>query len=242
MNLRRRLLRKARRLQLVTEQARVMIGTPAQDTCHASYVRSIVRCIAYSIANGQPVTHEIVQYSILPLSRQLLAQLAIESGATHLLFVDSDMEFPHDLVVRLVQHHQPVVAINCMARRKPYNLTARDESGREIMTTPESSGIEKVARVGTGILLVHLDVFRAIPMPWFTYEWLPEKASYRGEDYCFCDRVREAGFEIYVDHDLSKEVSHVGSFQYNPLMRAGFLEVEEVVQRHAQGGAQEVRK
>lgn len=238
MSLRRRLARKAHRLQIQTEEPVVMIATPAQDTVLATYTRSVVQCVAYSIGQGLRVGFHLAQYSILPLSRQMLVQVAIESGATHVLFIDSDMEFPADLAVRLVRHRQPIVAVNCMARRSPYYLTARDEAGREVPTNTESSGLEKVARVGTGIMLIHTDVVRAIPMPWFQTEWIPEKAVFRGEDFYFCDKARAAGFDLYIDHDLSKQVSHVGTFQFNPLMKAGFDEVAEIANRVPfQGGA-----
>ena len=225
--LRRRLARQARKLQLKTEEARVLIATPMQDTCLAVYCRSVVQCVAYSLAQGLVIGHTIAQYSMLPLSRNMLGQVALDGGWTHILFIDSDMEFPPDLAVRLVKHHEPVVAINCMARRHPHYLTARTADSHEIVTTTDSTGLEKVARVGTGIMLIHLDVLREMPLPWFEYEWLAEKQVFRGEDFVFCDKLARAGVPVYIDHDLSKQVAHVGTFQYHPLIRAGFREVEE---------------
>lgn len=227
-------LRKlAHRVQMRAEQPRVLVATPMQDTCLAVYCRSVVRMLGHCITSGLIVAHEIAQYSMLPLSRNLLAQLAIDGGFTHLLFIDSDMEFPADLAVRMVAHRKPIMAINCMARRRPYYLTARDESAQEVETGPESTGIERVARVGTGIMLIHLDVFREMAEPWFEYRWLPEKHVFAGEDFVFCDKARTAGNEIWIDHDLSKQVAHVGTFQFNPLIRAGFREVEHETQAAA---------
>jgi hypothetical protein len=72
--------------------------------------------------------------------------------------------------------------------------------------------------MGFGMVWVATDVFRAMPKPWFSHEWLPDQEVFRGEDYYFFERAREAGFECYVDHDLSKEVGHIGSFTFNPVM------------------------
>lgn len=226
VGLKRRIARSAQALQLRTEEPKVLIATPAQDTVLSVYCRSIVALVGYSIAKGLIVANEIAQYSMLPHSRNVLAKRAVDAGFTHVLFIDSDMEFPPDLAVRLVKHHKPIVAINCMARRRPYYLTARSEDGHEIATGPDSSGIEKVARVGTGIMLIHTDVLREMPHPWFEYRWIEEKQGPVGEDFVFCDKARASGHEIFIDHDLSKQVSHVGTFQFNPLIRAGFAEAQ----------------
>lgn len=233
MGLKRRFARSTHRLQLLTEQPRVMISTPAQDSCLSNYVRSLVKCVAQSIADGLIVGYQVAQYSMIPHSRNVLCQQAIAGGWTHVLFIDSDMEFPPDLVSRLLSHKQPIVAANCMARRSPYYLTARSDTGHEILTLQDSTGLQAAARVGTGVMLVHLDALRAMPMPWFEYGWNAETQGPIGEDFLFCDKLRAQGVPIYVDHDVSKQVAHVGTFQYHPLIRAGFREVETLT-RHAE--------
>jgi hypothetical protein len=224
---RKLIARKAHRLQTLTETPKVLIATPLQDTALAVYCLSLVHCVAQSISDGLIIGYQTAQYSMLPLSRQLLCQVAIEAGWTHILMIDSDMEFPRDLAVRMVRHHLPVVAINCMARRHPYYVTARDANNLEVPTNADSTGIQKVSRVGTGIMMIHLDVLRDIALPWWEYQWVPERGIFRGEDYVFCEKVIAAGHEIYIDHDLSKQVNHVGTFQFSPLMRKGFLEVQK---------------
>jgi hypothetical protein len=41
---------------------------------------------------------------------------------------------------------------------------------------------------------------------------------FRGEDYAFFEKARRAGFDFWLDHDLSKEVRHMGSFGFSPLL------------------------
>ena len=141
------------------------------------------------------------------------------------------MEFPPDLALRLVKHRVPIVAANCMARRFPYFLTARDEQNKEVLTLSETTGLQKVSRAGTGIMLIHCQIFKALSPPWFEYGWNAETRKPTGEDFVFCDKARQAGFDIYVDHDLSKLVSHHGTFGFHPLMRSGFLEAEAEIDK-----------
>ena len=35
-----------------------------------------------------------------------------------------------------------------------------------------------------------------------------------GEDVYFCKLARERGFDVFVDHDLSKDCGHVGMLEY----------------------------
>lgn len=203
----------------------VAIATPCQDLCHTVYTASLVRMAMRSLVAGLQIQFLHFGTSILPFSRQVLAAKAMEIGATHVLWIDSDMGFPEDTALRLLAHRLPIVAANCMARRPPFAMTARigDE---EVFTTAESTGLQRVDRCGTGLVLVSTDVFKAIPLPWFYNAWLVEKSIPQGEDFFFCERAREAGFEIHIDHDLSKQVEHMSLFGLNPLMKQHMVVTE----------------
>jgi len=206
----------------------VAIGTPSgSDDVSGVYCRSVVRAVAYCLGLGIRVSHEIASYSVLPLARQILVQRAIEAGSTHIVMIDDDMEFAPEVVPLLVSRGLRIVAANCMARRKPHYLTARRDDGTEIPTDAGSTGVERAARVGTGVICIRTDVFREIALPWFEFKWTPEKGIFTGEDFAFCDKARAAGFDIWVDHDASKLVVHWGQFGYQPQMRADFVQVQE---------------
>ena len=35
-----------------------------------------------------------------------------------------------------------------------------------------------------------------------------------GEDMYFCREAQKAGFKVYIDHDLSKQVRHIGVLEF----------------------------
>jgi hypothetical protein len=62
-------------------------------------------------------------------------------------------------------------------------------------------------------MLVKKEVFKKTPQPWFWFYQLPGN-KVLGEDVHFCVATQDAGFETWVDHDLSQEIGHVGSYTY----------------------------
>ena len=130
MSKRRKFLKrhpKEKRLKLEVEQKHVVIATPTGDLCHTAYTASLVQMVAHTMMVAKDELQlSFLQYglSILPMARQFLAVRAMEMEATHMLWIDSDMQFPPDLLLRMARHDQPLVAANCMARRAPYAITA----------------------------------------------------------------------------------------------------------------------
>jgi len=161
-------------------------------------------------------------------ARQILADASLNIGSHYTLFIDSDMRFPPDALIKLLMHGKPMVGINCSTRNIPPRFVAvkrvtgpNGEIGEVLRTTPDSAGLEPVEAVGFGMVLIRQDVFLALPdptvLPWFWFDWIQGHAGKTqvGEDVHFCNLVREAGFEILVDHDLSRKIRHIGSMEYD---------------------------
>lgn len=201
---------------------KVVIGIPSMDTVSTMFAHSLTDMILYSTSKGfaHPFNCAVQFYScsLLPFSRQILAQYVLDMNFTHLLFIDSDMSFPHWMLSRLLERHEPVIGINAMSRRPPYRCTALTEPGVYLRTDIDSKGLVKVYRTGFGVMWIAAEVFRKMPEPWFDFTWLPEKKCFMGEDYYFCEKVRQLGYDIWVDQELSRNVEHVGSWGFTPLL------------------------
>jgi hypothetical protein len=91
----------------------------------------------------------------------------------------------------------------------------KENGERELVyTMPESTGLQEVGSVGMGVMLIKANVFAALSEPWFETPWRHDKRGYIGEDVFFCKKAREAGFKIWIDHDVSKEIGHIGMFEF----------------------------
>jgi hypothetical protein len=66
-----------------------------------------------------------------------------------------------------------------------------------------------------GCVLVHRSVYEKVPQPHYIQDFVPDMNLEIGEDIYFCRKARENGFQVWCDHELSKEISHIGIFHFN---------------------------
>lgn len=196
--------------------AKVLIAVACQDQLYSMFSYDL-RCLQV------PPLAEVVcvyrQGTLIVDQRQSLSEVALENHCTHILWLDSDMRFPKDTLVRLLAHDKDVVAANYVTRRKPHKPVAMIALSKteyvDCFTLPDSEGLEQVSWVGMGCMLVKASVYADWPKPWFDIEYQPHKGHYSGEDIFFCRYCEAKNIAIWIDHDLSKEVRHIGSYEYS---------------------------
>lgn len=197
---------------------KVMVGIPARDMINASFAHDLAMMVGYH-AKAYP-DHEIGVVTklgtLIVNQRQDLVKEALLSEADYLLFLDADMRFPRDTLERLIARDVDIVAANYATRRLPPKPTAFKEHHPTIplRTTEESEGLEEAFSVGAGVLLIKTALLWTLELPIFNIEWDDYHRNFIGEDVYFCKKVRDAGYTVWVDHDLSKQVMHVGMFEY----------------------------
>lgn len=76
------------------------------------------------------------------------------------------------------------------------------------------AGIEKVSHPSLGFALIKVSAFENIPAPHFEVRWSTEHNLYFGEDNQFYFLLAKSGVDLYVDHDATRYVSHVGEYNY----------------------------
>lgn len=193
----------------------IAVCTPARDMVHANFTFCLVNMVAYHTLNTpDAICLKINQGTLIQNQRADLCLEAMREDCTHVLFIDSDMTFPQDMVGRLLSHDKDIIATNCARRRLPTGPTARGLNGELIYSMPDSTGLEEVESIGMGVMLISRKVFEKLSEPWFETPWRTDKRGYIGEDVFFCRKATAAGFKIYIDHDVSKEIGHIGTFEF----------------------------
>lgn len=205
----------------------LMIAVPSHDHIPALFAYDLGQMMGFLGANyvgsDRPIKSVGLTFSTgtyVHSGRQTLAELAIEQGADYVLWLDSDMRFPKDLPIRLLKHRQDIVGINYSNKSVPPEFVAIKSVSppEKLVTGPDSTGLEEVDAIGFGAVLMRGRVLRtlaekhtATPLFWFDQR---EDGGLVGEDVFFCRVAREHGFEVMVDHDLSRDCGHVGVLEY----------------------------
>jgi hypothetical protein len=212
---------------------RVSVCVPSHDHVSANFSFDLAKLMGFTAAKavGPGAIEALAIHSaagtLIHTARQKLALVALSEGADYLFWLDSDMRFPKDILLRLLNHNEDIVGINYSTRGIPPKFVAikqlgidEGEKSLRCVTTEDSTGLEEVAAIGFGAVLIHRSVFEKLhdphgpEGPWFQFPWIHSKKQSMGEDVFFCKLAREAGFKVLVDHDLSKECAHIGELEY----------------------------
>lgn len=200
---------------------KVAICLPCRDMVNTSFAYDLSRMMAAwsakNVPNGDKLAIYTSQGTLIVNQRADLARNAVQGGADYILWLDTDMRFPKDTLDRLLAHKKPIVAANYATRRLPVDTVAfrlHESGGWETVKTGDKTGLEKVEAVGMGVMLTDTKIFKEMPAPWFSITYHEKSHEYSGEDIYFCYKANKLGHDVLIDHDLSKEVKHIGSFEF----------------------------
>ena len=204
--------------EVVKKEANVLVALPCQEMMNTQFVASL-------IGLQRPPKSKIVftQSSILPQSRDTLANMAINNGYTHILFIDSDMTFPPDALHRLFSRDVDIVTGLCFARKGDHNpciykdinytnpklVNAKNNENITVETDIDRDFFE-IKACGMAFCLIKtsalLDIRTKNEGNLFRYLFN------FGEDLSFCVRALKAGYKIWCDTTFT--IGHVGEHIY----------------------------
>ena len=193
---------------------KIAICVPSRDHVHVGFTK----CLANLTASLQKdnIDFEILinMGTVIPEQRNTLVEHALKIDATHILWLDTDMHFPHQTVQKLLKHNKPIVACAYSTRIKPLKSVAFVDKNNLDLRLKETTGLHQVWAVGMGCMLVDIQVYNMLPQPWHNYNYNKQYNSLTGEDIYFCNLAGDTGYEIYVDADLSNSIGHYGTKAY----------------------------
>lgn len=190
------------------QNIRVVVGMPATETMKAKTAHAIGALILHSA--DKIIDFLLIQSCDIASSRTWLAKQAVEKGATHLLFIDSDMLFPSDALDQLLAREKHIIGVEYNKRKFPL------ETVTAYMPDVEKSEDEPfvVGIAGTGLMLINTEVFKNpnLDKNWFSFGRNAEGKNVIGEDGWFCNTARDAGYSVWVDPKI--KVLHLGEYGF----------------------------
>lgn len=200
------------------KDARVAVCVPSNGTWRDQFGWSLAGMLLHTKAACPQLPIKFLAHtgSCIPLNRQMLVSCAIAGAHTHVLFLDSDMTFPPDTILRLLAHDKAVVgAVYSERGGNPLRIAATDDLVNKLTVSRGETGLRRIKAMGLGVTMIRASVFETVGLDCFEMRWQPEHGHVEGEDASFFRHVEEAGIEVYADMDLSWQVGHIGAAAFH---------------------------
>jgi hypothetical protein len=197
----------------------IMIACPSMEMVNAEFAQHLAMAAANLVAHGIKINCAFNIGSVITIARRNLADIFLKSDFDYIWWVDSDMKFPVDAPLRLLARDKDIIGVNYRRRRFPNanftGMMGKAGTFTEFETTDNSPALELIDVLPHGCVLVKREVYERVPQPHYLQEYVPELNLEIGEDIYFCQQVQKAGYQIWCDQELSREVAHIGIFHFN---------------------------
>lgn len=205
------------------------------------YFQSMMSLVALCYYYKIPMSYNVISNeSLVTRARNLAVAnfLTREENLTHLIFIDVDQGFDPNHILVLLNHKKDVIVAPVPLKTIPLTYNINPLPGE---TMDPNTGLVKVARGGTGCMIIKREVCEKLKTHPEVYQYENDikfnndggnldpahlytyfntgvkkdeqgKARFMSEDYDFCEKWKELGGEIFCDMRLS--LSHIGTYEY----------------------------
>ena len=203
-------------------------GGQITEVCFSSYLQWTILAMKNNL---NFVVDTLSNESNVNRARNSCAAKFLAGDATHLMFVDADIQFRAEDIVKLVAHDKDIVGGIYPQKTLPPKMVVNtlDNGARE-------GDLVEVGTLGTGFMLIKRSVFEqmiAQGAQKYTdaigltsaendnqYDFfnctIDSQGRYLTEDWSFCRRWRELGGTIWADTSIP--LVHVGYHRFYPAM------------------------
>ena len=173
--------------------------------------------------------------SLITRGRNILTAMFLESDCSHLMFIDADIEYQADDLLRMMAYDKPIMAAAYPKKALPiqYAINFKFINQEKKQIRIENGAVE-VLDASTGFFLVKREVVEKMMQAYpelhyrndsnidekfnkYCYSFFdtihdPEDNRYLSEDYTFCRRWQKLGGEIWLDPNT--KLNHVGTHSF----------------------------
>ena len=197
---------------------KILIGMPCVNTIPVKVVEHLM-----SLNKPCECYYKFVNGSLVYSARDEICSMAMLGGYSHLLFIDSDMYFEPDALVKALNRNVDVVTGLYFKRRddhdpvlyKKIGKRLYNEEGRIIrhgfseVETDLTRDFFQVEGCGCGFMLISVETLKKMhkkSISWF------EPLLGLGEDLSFCERLKDIDVPLWCDTTI--DLGHYGEYCY----------------------------
>ncbi len=186
----------------------ITIAFPSKGICDPAFATALrlldIPAEQYSVV--------YVEGADVAVARNLLAEKA-KDVADYIFFVDDDVLPPMDTITKLLSHKKDIVSGLYFAKQEPhfpqiFTKNADNPTRYDSVEEYKKDSLIEIDACGAGCMLIKADVFKKLKQPYYHYIPKSDTEPRKGEDFYFCEKAKEAGYQIYAD--TSVMCKHIG--------------------------------
>ena len=222
------------------EKPKVYIATPCYDMMRIETCVSLLDTFSALGGSGIECKFKSVKSSLVTHGRNLLTAGFLNSGFDYMLFVDADVEFKPEAVMRMLVPKKDIVITPYRVKEDGMKYAVKFKDSDNVKIEPFDlaeieegpAGLILIQRKGFELLInkhpelkinfdkptqkkMNKEIGADDAISQYMYNFWDTTFSlktgeWKGEDLSFCARAREAGIKIYAN--LDSETTHHGSW------------------------------
>ena len=201
------------------QRLKTLIAVPCLDMVHTSFVRSFI-----GMAKTEDCHYTFVQNSLIYNARNIIAQNAIAEGFERVLWLDSDITFEPDTLLKLSadmdQGIDYVSGLYFMRATPTKPVIYSDvwwkvgeggwvDTGKKNFYEYPKESLFPIAGSGFGCVMTSVELLKKV-VGQYGSPFTPMMGI--GEDLAFCWRVGQMGLKMYCDSRI--KCGHIGQTEY----------------------------
>jgi len=212
----------------------VYIAMPCYDSVKINTMLSVIQLVQQLSSSGVKVGINTMKSPLIHQARNYLTSVFLTTDYTHLLFIDSDVEFEPEAIIRMLVAKKNIICTPYRVKSElldKHIYTVEFKNPKTIPFLP--GGLVEITAGPTGIMLIERTVFekiiknhpdlkiknKATPNAtqshafYYNFFDFGFKEGYAmGEDVSFCKLARGNDFKIYANTEST--TSHHGSWAW----------------------------
>ena len=231
-----------------------MIGAPTYGyKCYTPFAEALIRLekLAAKEDDFEIEYKFMYQESLITRARNTIVSFFLRSDCTHLMFIDADIDFHPEDVIRLAKHNKDVVVgaypLKFLNKVQGKSDQACFNYSVNLLkqTVKVEDNLMEIEYGATGFMMIRRNVIEKMIEKYPEFKYIndvpingefkkedyyalfdcvidKETQRYLSEDYAFCKRWRDIGGQIFMDMTIN--LSHIGTKTYDGSIYMKFVE------------------
>lgn len=188
---------------------------------HGQCAEAILKNCVTLMKAGHTVTPCFHKDLYIDRSRNLCVKMFMETDCSDIIFIDSDLSFDDDAILKLIKYDKDIVAGAYRHKHDEISYPVIVDFSREGNCKDEETGLVYVKHAPTGLMRIQRRVFDKMAdhykmqrdqggaYAFFNTGMIfPDDNNWYGEDVAFCKKWVEMGGEVLVEPNIT--FTHTG--------------------------------